>query len=113
EFWAHGPDDPAEFLRAFVAHVGGGVQLPDPLPPPLVQNAHMLRNERSPADAEIPPADLREGAFPKLLVSGGHSPAFDAVCDTLERDLGAERAVVTGAGHSVQRTGAPVQRGTH
>jgi pimeloyl-ACP methyl ester carboxylesterase len=107
EFWAHGPDDPAEFLRAFVARVGGGVQLPDPLPPPLVQNARMLRSERSPAEAEIPLAALREAGFPKLVVSGGHSPAFDAVCHTLERELPSERAVVAGAGHSVQRTGDP------
>jgi hypothetical protein len=46
-------------------------------------------------------------AFPKLVVSGGHSPAFDAVCDVLEERLGAERAVLPGAGHSVQRLGTP------
>jgi hypothetical protein len=29
------------------------------------------------------------------------------VCDVLERRLGAERAVIPGDDHSVQRTGAP------
>ena len=52
-------------------------------------------------------AALAAAPFPKLVVSGGHDPAFDAVCDVLEQRLGAERAVIPGAGHSVQRTGAP------
>lgn len=105
DFWQHGPSDPGEFLRAFVAQVGGGVSLPDPLPPPLVQNAHMLRNERSPVEADIPLRELRSAKFPKLVVSGGHNKAFDSVCGTLERELQAQRAVVPGQGHSVQRTG--------
>ena len=37
------------------------------------------------------------------MISGGHNAAFDAVCDVLERELGAERAVVPGAGHSLPR----------
>jgi len=45
--------------------------------------------------------------FPKLVVSGGHSEPFDAVCDVLEERLGAERAVFPGAGHAVQRLGEP------
>jgi hypothetical protein len=36
-------------------------------------------------------------------VSGGHSAAFDAVCDVLEDRLGAQRAVLPGAGHSIPR----------
>ena len=41
-------------------------------------------------------------AFPKLVVSGGHNEAFDAVCDVLEEQLDAERAICPGAGHSAQ-----------
>ena len=52
-------------------------------------------------------AELRRAPFPKLVVSGGHHPAFDAVCDVLEQELNSERAVVPGAGHSVARTGEP------
>ncbi len=62
--------------------------------------------ERPPWEAEIPLDALAAPPFPTLVVSGGHDPAFDAVCDVLERRLGAERAVIPGAGHSVQRTGA-------
>ncbi|HEY8074091.1 MAG TPA: hypothetical protein VIF62_08280, partial [Labilithrix sp.] len=44
--------------------------------------------------------------FPKLVVSGAHSAAFEAIADVLEERLAAERAVFPGAGHSVQRLGA-------
>ena len=39
----------------------------------------------------------------KLVVTGGHNPVFDAVADVLEQRLGAQRAVVPGAGHSIPR----------
>lgn len=108
DHWQNGPrDDPARFLRQFLALVGSTTQLPDPLPPPLAQGAAMLVVERGPWEAEIPLRQLAASTFPKLVVSGGHSAAFDAVCDVLQREIGAERAVISGAGHSVQRTGEP------
>jgi hypothetical protein len=63
--------------------------------------------ERYPWTAEIPLDELARTPFPKLVVSGAHHPAFDAVCDVLERSLGAQRAVLPGAGHSVPRLGGP------
>ena len=39
------------------------------------------------------------------LISGHHSPAFEAVCDTLAAALHARRAYVTGAGHATPETG--------
>jgi hypothetical protein len=59
--------------------------------------------ERPPSEAEIPLETLRARLYPKLVISGGHNAAFDAVCDVLERGLDAERAVVPGAGHSLPR----------
>ncbi len=59
--------------------------------------------ERAPWEAEIPFAKLAEAPFPKLVLSGSHNEAFDAVCDVLEERLGAERAVLPGAGHSIPR----------
>jgi pimeloyl-ACP methyl ester carboxylesterase len=106
-YWEQGPRDPEAFLRGFREIVGSSAQLPSPLPPPLLQNAKLLMVERSPTEAVIPLESLREAPFPKLVVSGAHSSIFDAVCDVLERELGAERAVIPGAGHSVPRTGAP------
>ena len=106
-YWEQGPRDPEAFLRGFLAMAGSSAQLPSPLPQPLLQNANLLMVERSPTEAVIPLEALRAAPFPKLVVSGAHSRVFDAVCDVLERELGAERAVIPGAGHSVPRTGAP------
>lgn len=106
DHWRHGPlDSPSQFLDAFLRLVGSATELPDPLPPPLAQGAAMLIVERGPWDAEIPLEQLAAASFPKLVISGAHSAAFDAVCDVLERDLDADRAVIPGAGHSVPRTG--------
>ena len=102
-FFTDAPEDHAEFLRGFLARVGSDVQLPEPLPPDLEQGARALRAERPPWEAQIPLDELAAAPFPKLVVSGAHHPAFDAVCDVLEERLGAERAVLPGAGHSLPR----------
>lgn len=101
------PQDPAAYLGFFLALVGSATRVPEPLPPPLEAGARAAMTERYPNEAEIPLDVLRAATFPKLVVSGGHHSAFDAVCDVLERELGAERAVIPGAGHSVARTGKP------
>jgi pimeloyl-ACP methyl ester carboxylesterase len=106
ELWEHGPRDPAVFLRAFLTSVGSSIP-PGQFSDALLQGARTLMVERGPWEAE-PPLDLLAAApWPKLVVSGAHSEAFDAVCDVLEERLGAERAVLPGAGHSVPRLGEP------
>jgi pimeloyl-ACP methyl ester carboxylesterase len=106
EHWTNGPRDPSEFLRGFLALVGSAAPPGDPTPE-LLQGARTLMVERSPAEAVIPFEELARAQFPKLVVSGGHSPAFDALCDVLEERLDADRAVLPGAGHAVQRLGEP------
>jgi pimeloyl-ACP methyl ester carboxylesterase len=102
--WREGPtDDPEAFLRAFLLAVGSRFVPPSPLPPELEQGARALIAERLPWEAEIDLDALRAARFPVLVVSGGHHAAFDAVCDVLEERLGAERAVLPGAGHAAQR----------
>jgi hypothetical protein len=59
--------------------------------------------ERRPNEARIPLDALAAAPFPKLVISGAHSAAFDAVCDVLEQRLPAERAVLPGAGHALPR----------
>jgi pimeloyl-ACP methyl ester carboxylesterase len=104
ELWTNGPtDDPEAFLRTFLSAVGSDFDPPSPLPPELEQGALMLIAERLPSEAEVPLRALAEAPFPKLVVSGAHHPAFDAICDALERGLAAERVVLPGYGHSVQR----------
>lgn len=94
--------DPETFLRRFLEAVGSRFDPPTPLPPDLAQGAQALTVERGPWEAEIPLAALAATSFPKLVVSGAHHPAFDAICDVLERELQAERAVLAGYGHVVQ-----------
>lgn len=107
QLYAAGPAEPAAFLAAFLNIVGSSIPLPERLPPELERGARLLMVERPPWEAEIPLDALAAAPFTKLVVSGGHQPVFDAVCDVLERQLEAERAVIPGSGHSVPRTGAP------
>ena len=95
-------DDPETFLRSFLAAVGSAFDPPTPLPPDLAQGAQALTVERGPWEAEIPLEELAAAPFPKRVVSGAHLSAFDTICDVLERELPAERAVLPGYGHVVQ-----------
>ena len=95
--------DPETFLQRFLAAVGSAYDPPSPLTPDLAQGAHALMVERGPWEADIPLDTLAAAAFPKLVVSGAHHPAFDAICDVLEKRLPAERVVLEGYGHTVQR----------
>jgi len=104
--WEHGPRDPETFLRGFLDHVGAPAP-PDRLSPELLQGARLLMVERYPWRAEIPLETLAAAPFPILAVSGAHSPVFEAVCDALRDRAGAMRAILPGAGHAVQRLGAP------
>jgi len=63
--------------------------------------------ETWPGDAEIELEPIRATALPVLVVSGGWHPAFDAVCDLLERELRAERVVLPEYGHSIPELGDP------
>jgi pimeloyl-ACP methyl ester carboxylesterase len=102
ELWEQGPRDPAEFLRAFMTAIGA--RAPADPSPELLQGARLLMVERYPWRATPPLDEIRA---PALVVSGGHSPAFDAVCDLLEQRLHAQRAVLPGRGHSPQLLGEP------
>jgi pimeloyl-ACP methyl ester carboxylesterase len=106
EHWTNGPRDPGEFLRGFLSLVGSSTP-PGNFTPELLQGARTLMVERPPSEAVIPFDELSWAPFPKLVVSGGHSEAFEALSDLLAERLGAERAVLPGAGHSVQRLGEP------
>ena len=96
-------EEPEVFLRRFLEAVGSGFDPPSPLTPELEQGARALAVERGPWEAEIPLDALAATPFPKLVVSGAHHMAFDTICDVLERELSAERVVLPGYGHVVQR----------
>ena len=101
---------PEWFLRLFRSGAGSARDTPDELPEPLARGVDLLIRERPPWEVDVPVAELAAASFPKLVISGAHSPAFDAVCDSLAEKIGAERAVVPGRGHSIPSTGEPYNR---
>lgn len=100
---------PEEWLHKFFTAVGGSPELlPSPLTPDLQKAATVQLNGRFPWDAVIPLDRLAAAPFPKLVVSGGHSAMFDAICDVLVERTGARMAVLPGAGHGIPSLGGPV-----
>ena len=101
------PDD--EWVVGFLKAVGSN---PDDFPPEFLAAAlplvPLVRRGLPPFYSDLPLAELAEQPFPKLVVSGGHSAGFEAICDDVAEQIGAARAVQEGAGHEVQFTGAPL-----
>jgi pimeloyl-ACP methyl ester carboxylesterase len=102
------PDE--TFLRLFRSGAGSSNATPGELPEELVRGVERLKAERPSWEADIPLGRLAAAGFPVLVVSGGHSPAFEAVCDSLAAAVSAERAVITGRGHTIPSTGAPYNK---
>jgi pimeloyl-ACP methyl ester carboxylesterase len=96
-----------EFLKLFRGGAGSAYGTPDQLPEELMHGVELLKRERPSWEAEIPLEALAAADFPVLVLSGGHSRAFEAVCDALAEALSAERAVIPGRGHTVPSTGEP------
>src|SRR3954447_17922096 len=94
-----------EFLRLFRGGAGSAFGTPDQLPEELLHGVELLKRERPSWEAEIPLEVLSAADFPVLVLSGGHSAAFEAVCDSLAAALSAEREVMPGRGHTVPSTG--------
>ena len=104
EWWAHGPhDDPEAFLRGFLRFVGSDYE--PALPVAARARAGGTRPHRGapPVGGPDPARDARSGAVPEARSVGWPLAAFDAVCDVLAKDMGAERLVLAGYGHSAQR----------
>jgi pimeloyl-ACP methyl ester carboxylesterase len=96
---------PLEFLRAFRGGVGSTNETPAELSAELLAGAQLLARERPPWHADPPFAALREAAFAKLVISGGHSPVFEAVCDAVASRIGAQRQLIEGRKHTIPATG--------
>ena len=101
------PDE--DWVIRFLKAVGSD---PAALSPELIAAAVSLvpvcRHGRPAWQSDLPLAEVAAGSFPKLVVSGGHSAGFDAICDDLAERIGTSRAVVAGAGHEVQFAGQPL-----
>jgi pimeloyl-ACP methyl ester carboxylesterase len=104
---------PLEFLRAFRGGVGSTRETPQELSGELLHGADLLMRERPPWEADPPFDALRSAAFPKLVISGGHSTVFEAVCGAVASRLDGRRAVIRGRGHTIPATGAPYNACLH
>ena len=100
--YASGPREPRAFVESFMGIMGLTPQLPDPVPAAVLQSAQAWMVERFPWEAQIPLAELRRTPYPKLVVSGAIThPAQIAVCDVLEGELGAKRAILPDTDHRI------------
>lgn len=93
------PPEPDAHLRALIGILDPSGHLPNPLLPPLTSFAARLHLLRGTNDAVIPMDQLRAAHIPTLIISGGHSPVFDAVAEALARQLPGELATFPHQGH--------------
>jgi pimeloyl-ACP methyl ester carboxylesterase len=98
--------EPLEFLRMFRGGLGSTHATPEQLSGELLAGARLLMRERPPWHADPPFGALHDARFAKLVISGGHSYVFDAVCDEVANRIGARRAVVEGRKHTIPATGS-------
>ncbi|HST32550.1 MAG TPA: alpha/beta fold hydrolase [Solirubrobacteraceae bacterium] len=98
---------PLDFLRAFRGGVGSSHETPEELSGELLSGTRLLMSERPPWEADPPLEELRAAPFTTLVVSGGHSPVFEAICDELAGRLGARRETIAGCGHTIPANGEP------
>jgi pimeloyl-ACP methyl ester carboxylesterase len=104
DLFADPPADGGSFMARFFELNG----IPGPPPPALPPAAYAaMLGTRGPWEAEIPVEEVAAADIPKLVVSGGHHPAFETIADRLAAAIGARRAVVRGQGHAVQAAGEP------
>jgi pimeloyl-ACP methyl ester carboxylesterase len=95
---------PREFLVENFASLGWEVPvLADPLPAEMEQHVRLLMNSPRYWEVDLPVAAVADLPGPKVVVSGGHDPALEAVSNETAKAIGAERLTVAGAGHVVQR----------
>jgi pimeloyl-ACP methyl ester carboxylesterase len=104
---------PLEFLTAFRGGVGSTHETPEHLRGELLEGVNLLMRERPPWEADPPFDALAGAAFGKLVISGGHSPVFEAVCNGVAARIGAQRAVIAGRGHTIPATGTPYNERLH
>ncbi|MFI4991014.1 MAG: alpha/beta fold hydrolase [Solirubrobacterales bacterium] len=99
--------EPLDFLRAFRGGVGSSHETPEELGGELLAGARLLMSERPPWEADPPLRELCAAPFAKLVISGGHSPVFEAICDAVAERLGARRETIAGRGHTIPSAGEP------
>jgi pimeloyl-ACP methyl ester carboxylesterase len=101
EVLACGMETDPETLRTFLKISGAPVPDEGPLPDEVVRGVNRAHGGRPPSQAHPPLEVIREAGIPSLVVSGGHQPALEQMCDAVATELGGARLVAPGAGHFV------------
>ncbi len=95
---------PREFLVERLASMGPGIPAPpDPLPEDMEQHVRLLMRATPYWKWDLPVAQLVDAGWAKVVISGGHDAAQEAVSDATAKAIRAERLTLAGAGHLVQR----------
>jgi pimeloyl-ACP methyl ester carboxylesterase len=110
DWWLHAPRDPARFLAGYGALLGVRAPGLGQGPGGLNAAARYLRHCRPPWTAEVAWELIGQARIPTLVVSGGHTPALDAVAAAVARRTGGEHVVIASDGHAVQRAGSAFNR---
>ena len=110
---AYAPERPlstGEFLARFMKCLDPSFPDEIELSPADRKGIEAMRAEPAPWELAIPLDALAATPFPKLVISGSWSLAFEAVADTLTQRLAARRVIIEGAGHYILDTGERVNR---
>ena len=96
-------DSHAEARAAFEALAGMGGDLTADQRAELERVRKLARGLRPPAEAHPDYEAIMRAGLPVLVVSGGHEPGLEILCDAIAERLDAHRERVPGAGHAAQR----------
>jgi pimeloyl-ACP methyl ester carboxylesterase len=99
-------EPPADVAAAFEALAGMGGDLSPAQQAELQRVRKLARGLRPPGDAHPDYAAIVRAGVPALVVSGGHEPGLERLCDSIAARLHAQRERIPGAGHAVQRAPA-------
>lgn len=103
--WGRGAAlDERGFMAGFLNALQMKRRVPDQIDPALARGIAMLRTERL-WDLEAPVDVVADAGIPVMIVSGGWSPIYDAVCARLADRLSAKLHCLPGYGHAVQTAG--------
>jgi len=100
------PGAHAEARAAFEALAGMGGNLTAGQREELARARELARGLRPPAEAHPDYDAIARTGVPVLVVSGGHDPGLERLCDAIAACLGGRRECLPGAGHAAQRTPA-------
>ena len=93
-----------EFMAGFLAALKMTRPVPKVIPPELDRAISLLRTEHLWA-IDLPVGALSDAGVPVLVVAGGWSPAYDAICHRVASLTQGQLTTITGFGHAVQKAG--------